>query len=424
MFLRSCEPEDAGGEGRRHALTSPEGGHYKESHMSRRRKIAAALVLFLPLFSSAVAVRDWRGERMLSQAEAEKRRGNVNGATLLYERALGLGKDRAALELARMALYRRDWAAVERYGRRAAALNPLEGHARVLLAYGRAAARGSEHRGGLEDVLDECRRAVALSPAEETVWRACADLTATLYLQGDGEWRETEEGRGLRREAVDAYRAALRFDGGAATLRSAVAAHPAVDFIMDVIEGESPPVIAKTVGLMIAEGLWDEAKGEFWERAFASPSPVDYTRAAMEALGRHGRHEEACSAAASHLDLFPGDGEIAFLGAGAGMRAGRRSAASERAGTLYRMATEAEPGNALYRRAYGGYLYGRGDLAEARRQLQEAVQLDGGDAEGWYRLGTVMERQEGREAALPSYRRALSLEPRNRRYRRAVMGGS
>jgi tetratricopeptide (TPR) repeat protein len=370
-----------------------------------KRAAVATLAVALLLFISTVAVRNWWGERLLSRARSEQKRGNINGASVFYRQAERYGRDEAAVALARLAFYRREWDDVRRHAGRAIDLNPLRGYPHVLLAYARA-------------VETEVRRAVALEPGNAALWKSCADLALRLSLAANREEGTLlEEYRG---ETAQAYRQAIRHDsrqaGGivAALARS----HPDGTFVLDVVADGELPVLMAAVGSLLDEGRWSEVAGAYWERAAISSSPGLYYRAAAESLRRLRRHEEAYAVMSRYLALAPDDAEAHYRAAETGFARGKE--AWEETRGLYLRALALDPDSGDYRRRYGVRLYAMGELAEAQSQLERVVEKDPGDAEAYFYLGRILEKAQEKEDALSRYRKALSLRPQHGAYRKAV----
>lgn len=384
-----------------------------------KRGLAATVAVALLLFISTVAVRNWWGERLLSRARSEQKRGNINGASELYLQAERYGRDEAAVALARLAFYRREWDDVRRHAGRAIDLNPLRGYPHVLLASARAAEKEVLRVEGMEQVMDECRRAVALEPGNAGLWKSCADLALRLSLAA----AEEEGGtllREYREETAAAYRQAIRYDnrqaGGivAALARS----HPDGTFVLDVVADGELPTLRAAVGSLLEEGRWGEVAGSYWEKAAISSSPGLYYRAAAESLRRLRRHEEAYVVMSRYLALAPDDAEAHYRAAETGFARGKE--AWEETRGLYLRALALDPDSVVYRRRYGVRLYAMGELAEAQSQFERVVEKDPGDAESYFYLGRILEKAQERSDALSRYRKALSLRPQHGAYRKAV----
>jgi tetratricopeptide (TPR) repeat protein len=384
-----------------------------------KRAAAATLAVALLLFISTVAVRNWWGERLLSRAQSEQKSGNINGASELYRQAAEYGRDEAAVALARLAFYRRRWDDVRRHAGWAIELNPLRGYPHVLLAYARAAEKDIRRVEGMEQVMDECRRAVALEPGNAGLWKSCADLALRLSLAPSGE----EGGvllREYRRETAEAYRQAIRHDRRQAEEVAAALAqsHPDGTFVLEVVGDGDLQVLRAAVVSFIEEGRWGEVADAYWERAGLSPSPGLYYRAAAESLQRLRRQEEAFAVMDRYLALAPEDAEAHYLAAEAGFARGKE--AWEETRRLYLRALALDPDNGGYRRRYGIRLYGMGELKEAQSQLERVVEENPRDAEAYFHLGRILEGAQEKEDALSHYRKALSLRPQQRAYRRAI----
>jgi tetratricopeptide (TPR) repeat protein len=384
-----------------------------------KRGLAALAAAVLLIFISTVAVRNWWGERLLTRAQSEQKRGNINGASELYLQAEGYGRDEAAVALARLAYYRRRWEDVRLHARRAIELNPLRGYPHVLLAYARAAERSALQVEGMEQVMDECRRAVALEPSSAGLWKSCADLALRLSLAAGREdgGLLLEEYRG---EMAEDYRQAIRHDSRQAVVIAAALArsHPDGTFVLDVIGDEDLQPLAAAVGALFEEGKWGEVAGDYWERASHSSSPGPYYHAAAQSLQRLRRHEEAFAVRSRYLALVPDDAEAHYRAAETGSALGKEAWKETR--RLYLRALELDPDNGDYRRRYGVRLFGVGEPGEAQSQLERVVEKDPGDAEAYFALGRILEKAQEKEIALAHYRKALSLRPQHRAYQKAV----
>ncbi len=385
-----------------------------------RRFVYALLASAFLLFISAVSVRNWWGERLLTRARVEQKRGNVNGAGDLYRRALGCGKDEAAVELARMAFYRRQWDVAEAFARQAISMNPLQGYVHVLLAY-TGAARGTERdSAGVDLVIEECRRALSLEPAKGDLWRSCGDLMLRLYAAEVVNGGDEELLSRYRREVVKAYRQAIRRDrAGARKLVAFLAeASPDVGILLEVAEGEDLPVLTEAVSRLLEAERWEESKDTYWKAAAHSPAPGTYRVAAAGALVRARRGEEAYTILREYLALSPDDAEAVFRAAEIG--AGRGKETWEEAKSLYLEAIGLRPENHEWRRRFAVKLYQRGEASEAFAHLEKVLGSRPEDAEAWHYSGRILaDRGEDGEARL-RLRKALSLRPGNSSYRKAL----
>lgn len=372
-----------------------------------------------------VALRNWWGEHLVSRAVEEQRGGNINGASKLYEKALRLGKDDAAVALAKMAYYRRDWEEVRHYASRAISINPLRGYVHILLAYTRASEREVSGTGDVEYVMDECRRAVALDPTNAGLWRACADLSLRLYLEGVRKWGSEETWKKYRDETVQAYRMAMRHDPGEArsVVYYLIDSHPGPGFLLEATMGKDEALLREMVQGLLDKGHWEETREAYWKEAARSSSAKDYYRAAAEALRRAGRYGEAFETLKGYLLLDPDDAVVSFRAAEVGASRGSKSGLWKEAGNMYLNSVRLEPANSNYRRRYGIYLFRDERLPEARAQLDRAVGRDPTDDQAYFYIGRVVERQKGREEALEYYRKALALNPTNANYRNVVEKG-
>jgi tetratricopeptide (TPR) repeat protein len=171
--------------------------------------LVACGALLLLGFSSVAAVRNWMGERALSEARKEQKRGNINGARDLYGDALALGRTEGAVALAKMALYRRDWKGVETYAAEAMKADPSDAYPHILLAHAAAVSGKPDGAEGVEFIFGECRKASFLEPLNGKNSKSCADLFLGVYMREIVRWTEEEEKGRFREETLEAYRHAL-----------------------------------------------------------------------------------------------------------------------------------------------------------------------------------------------------------------------
>jgi len=308
----------------------------------------SAAVLLL-LFSSAVAVRNWRGERMLVRARAEQKQGNINGARDLYRQALARGRGEAAASLARMAFYRRDWEEVEAYAAQALAADPTDGHVHMLVAYARASGGPAKGREDVEHILGECRRAVSLDPTNAGLWASCADLTLRLYVREIRHWAEEREREQYREEALHAYRRSLRLGAGKAgeTLRGAAEAYPDPAFLPEAVLGQDVAAMTAAASLLLERGRWEESRDSWWRVGEASSSPGEFALAAAEALRRKRRRGEALDVFRRYLEAHPDD-DHAYFSMG---QMAEKMKDREVARKYYLRASSLRPENEAYREA-------------------------------------------------------------------------
>lgn len=77
----------------------------------------------------------------------------------------------------------------------------------------------------------------------------------------------------------------------------------------------------------------------------------------------------------------------------------------------FRRALDIDPDYTEARASYGGMLLDRGDLDEAVRQLNAAVQKEKGNAMAWYLLTVALTRKEAFDQAVQAGREAVRLDP-------------
>jgi len=180
--------------------------------------LVACGALLLLGFSSVAAVRNWMGERALSEARKEQKRGNINGAQDLYGEALALGRTEGAVALAKTALYRRDWKGVETYTAEAMKADPSDAYPHLILAHAAAVSAMPEGVEGVEVIFGECRKATSLEPLNGKNWKSCSDLTLGVYMREIVHWSEKSEKERYREETLAGYRRALERSPGDDTL--------------------------------------------------------------------------------------------------------------------------------------------------------------------------------------------------------------
>jgi tetratricopeptide (TPR) repeat protein len=295
--------------------------------------------LLLLGFSSVVAVRNWMGERALTEARKEQKRGNINGARDLYGEALSRGRTEGAVALAKMALYRRDWNGVETHAAQAMAADPSDGYPHILLAHAAAVSGNPEGAEGAELVLGECRKAAVLEPLNGKYWKSCADLTLRLTAA---------EAR-YRAEAVAAYRQALRFSPGGESevLRFPAQVYPDVSFLAETVMEADVAGMTAAAGLLLELGRWEESRAAWWRVAEESAVPGAFSLAAARALARRGRHEEGLKAYEMAVASLPDD-DRAWFGMG---RSAEKTGDMAKAEASYRRAVQLKEGNVRYRKA-------------------------------------------------------------------------
>lgn len=139
--------------------------------------------------------------------------------------------------------------------------------------------------------------------------------------------------------------------------------------------------------------------------ALAAPVLAAQQRAVGMALVEAGRSEEALPL----LEPLAGGGDPALLDALA-MALGDGGRDAEAAAVAGRVLAAA-PRDARARLVLGTVALRREQVAEARRQLQAAVELDPRLAVAWNTLGVARMRLEGPGAALAAWRRAVEIAP-------------
>jgi len=304
-----------------------------------RAVLATCGALLLLGFSSVTAVRNWKGEQLLEEARKEQKRGNINGARRLYGEALARGRTEAALPLAKMALYRRDWEGVELHAAAAITANPSDAYPHVLLAHAAAASGEPEGAEGAERILAECRKASSLEPLNGNNWKSCADLTLRLASSDDR----------YRTEAVHAYRQALRYSagGGSDILRYPARFSPDASFLAETVLEADAAEITTAAALLVELGKWEESRAAWWRVAGEAQVTGPFSLAAGRGLARHGRHKEALRAYEMAVESLPDDGSAWFhMG-----RSAEKTGQMMEAEASYRRASQLEEGNQRYREA-------------------------------------------------------------------------
>lgn len=404
-------------------MTSRPARLYKGQIMNRAHRILpAALTVLLVIILSGAALRSWWGEHLMSRALSEQKRGNILGAEVLYQRALKCGKEEAAVTLARMAFFGREWEDLRRYARQAVALNPLRGYVHILLGHARAAEKGFRSPAGVDAVLKESRRAVLVEPTNADLWRLYADLALRLYVGEVLTWEDGDLTGRYRGEVVRAYRQAIRFDPERTrdTLSFLVDSVPDTPLLMEITAGQEAQVLEDLVGILLGKGRWEEARDSYWDTSSRSSSLRAFRLAAAEALRRSGRSGEASAVLQEYLLSSPHDAEALFRAAEVGVGQGGKT--SEETERLFRRALELEPENWAWQRRFAVFLFHGGNVSEAFSRLRQVVKAKSGDAETYYYLGRIMELQGDAEGARGHFRRAIALSPGNEVYRKALEG--
>lgn len=306
--------------------------------------LATCGALLLLGFSSVTAVRNWKGEQLLEEARKEQKRGNINGARRLYGEALDRGRTEAALALAKMALYRRDWSDVETHAAAAIAAYPSDAYPHILLAH---AAAASGMPGGAERILEECRKAAFLEPLNGNNWKSCADLTLRLTASHDR----------YRTEAVHAYRQALRYSPGGEIdiLRYPARFTPDPSFLAEAVVEADVAQMTAAVGLLVELGEWEESRAAWWQVAGEAHAIGPFSLAAGRGLAKHGKHEEALRAYETAVEYLPDDDSAWFDMGRSAEKTGRLTLAE----VSYRRALQLDESNQRYRKALAGVAAGR-----------------------------------------------------------------
>ena len=143
-------------------------------------RLSPAAGLLVAALATAVVVRGWFGERLLAEGHAARRRGEFNVAAADYRAASGHGNADAAVELARLQLLRRDWAAAAVSLREAMVLAPTRGLPHLLKAQLDLDIPGPWDDAREERILASCRSAAALEPSRASIVRECEAITQRL----------------------------------------------------------------------------------------------------------------------------------------------------------------------------------------------------------------------------------------------------
>jgi choline-sulfatase len=306
--------------------------------------------------------------------------------------------------------------------------------ARRLAALGYVAPSGSVARGPLPD--PRRRRAdietldAAMTAIEQRRWAAAVPLFERL-LAANPRMPDvhillgtTWERLGREREAGASYqRAVAAADGSPVTALVAARAllrlgHVAEARSLATLARGGDPVAAAalTVDLDLAGGDLDAALAELrrgggvpgrpgTSQAPPAPALAAQQRAVGMALVEAGRSAEALPL----LEPLAGNGDPALLDALA-MALGDGGRDAE-AATIAGRVLAAAPRDARAHLVLGTVALRREQAAEARRQLQLAVELDPRLAVAWNTLGVARLRLEGPGAALAAWRRAVEIAP-------------
>jgi arylsulfatase A-like enzyme/Flp pilus assembly protein TadD len=306
--------------------------------------------------------------------------------------------------------------------------------ARRLAALGYVAAAGPVAQGPLPD--PRRRRAeietldAAMTAIEQRRWAAAVPLFQRL-LAANPRMPDvhillgtTWERLGREREAGASYRRAVAAADGSPV--TALVAARALLGLGQVAEARSLATLARggdpvaaaalTVDLDLAGGDLDAALAELRRggggpgrpgepRAPAAPALAAQQRAVGMALVAAGRSAEALPL----LEPLAGGGDPALLDALA-MALGDGGRDAEAAAVAGRVLAAA-PRDARAHLVLGTVALRREQVAEARLQLQLAVELDPRLAVAWNTLGVARLRLEGPGAALAAWRRAVEIAP-------------
>jgi choline-sulfatase len=300
--------------------------------------------------------------------------------------------------------------------------------ARRLAALGYVATAGTLARGPLPD--PRRRRAeietldAAMSAIARQRWAAAAPLLQRL-LEANPRMPDvhillatTWERLGRNREAGDSYRRAVAAADGA-PVTALIAARALLQLgrveearsLAAMAQGADPAAVAALgVDLDLARGDLDGALAELRRGGgsrtpSSQPAMAAQQRAVGMALVEAGRPAEALPL----LEPLAGGGDPALLDALAAALgdSGRDQEAAAVAGRVL----AAAPRDARAHQVLGTVALRREQPAEARRQLQAAVELDPRLAVAWNTLGVARLRLEGPAAALDAWRKAVEIAP-------------
>jgi choline-sulfatase len=275
----------------------------------------------------------------------------------------------ATLEAAMLAIEERRWAAAVPLLERLLAANPRMADAHFLLA-------GSYERlGRSREAAESYQRAVTASGGSPVA--ALAAARALLHL-----------GRIDEAQALAALARGAGGTGGAGGAESAESAALAVDLALARYDLDGALA----------------ALGELRRRG-GPAAGVAQRRAVGTALAEAGRPREALEL----LEPLAGAGDPATLDALA-IALSETGRDQEAVNVLGRVLAAA-PRDARAHQILGAVALHREQPAEARRQLELAVQLDPRLAVAWNTLGVARLRLDGPAAALDAWRRAVELQP-------------
>jgi len=310
--------------------------------------------------------------------------------------------------------------------------------ARRLAALGYVAAAGTPARGALPDPrgrrVELATLDAAMAAIEQRRWAAAAPLLQRLLAANPRMpdvhvlLATTWERLGRDRDAAASYRRAVAAaDGSPAT--ALVAARALLQLgrveearsLATLARGADPAAVAAlAVDLDLAAGNLDAALAALRHgggapgtapgtaparSAPAAPGLAAQRRAVGMALVDAGRSEEALPL----LEPLAGEGDPALLGALAVALgdSGRDAEAAAVAGRVL----AAAPRDARAHQVLGTVALRREQTADARRELQLAVELDPRLAVAWNTLGVARLRLEGPGAALAAWRKAVEIAP-------------
>jgi choline-sulfatase len=295
--------------------------------------------------------------------------------------------------------------------------------ARKLAAVGYvAAAGGAPDRGALPDPRSRHADLVlldgAMSAIQERRWAAAAPLLERL-LQANPRMVDvhillasTYEGLGRNQEAAKSYHRAVEAAGGA-PMAALVAARALLrlgrleeaDAMARLARGAGADAgAAVAVDVALARGDLDAALAEV-RRAGGGPAAQASRRAVGLALADAGRPQEALAL----LEPLAGGGEPAVLD-GIAIALADSGRDQEAAAVLGRVLAAA-PRDARAHQVLGTVALHHEQPAEARRQLELAVEINPRLAVAWNTLGVARLRLEGPNQALAAWRQAVALHP-------------
>jgi tetratricopeptide (TPR) repeat protein len=258
------------------------------------------------------------------------------------------------------------------------------------------------------------------------------DVRAVDRGEADAEtWTRIAVARtffGLHEEAVDAFKHALAL--GAQSDRTgfwwamgqsaARSGHweEALQAFEEVTRRNPDQPIEWILKSMVLENLGqpEQANAALRQAAAQDPSKRDNIIAIAFALGLLGRYDEALVLDEQAIELDP---TRAFAFANKGTHLGRKAVGGEeidqelvdQADAAFAKAVELAPDDATIRRNYGVMLGEVGRYADARRELQAALELRRGDVATLRSLGFVSTQLDDHEAAFEADSEAARLAP-------------